>query len=144
MPFVQLVNAQQIQLDVSGPGDVSRLYVCKGFAQGNFSISVPQGQWQSASDTWQFNVGPQLDSTQFRSAIATVGFAGIQEQEPGQGSVNWLLQNVIADFDDDAGSVRVSATISLQVNNWGTSGQWAFIGISSLVYDLSILAAVPA
>jgi len=143
MPFQSLVNAQQLEVVVAGPGDVNRLYVCKGLAQGNFSVQVQPGQWQSASDTWQFEVGPQLTSLQFRRAIATVGFAGIQEQEPGSpGSVSWLLQNVIADFDDDAGNVRVSVTSTIQVNNQGGAGQWAFASISSLAYDVSILAAV--
>ena len=142
MPFGQLVNAQQLEIVVAGPGDVNRLYVCKGLAQGNFSVQVQQGQWQSASDTWQFGVGPHLDSIQFRRAIATVGFAGIQEQEPGSGYVSWILQNVIADFDDDAGNVRVSVTSTLQLNNQGGAGQWAFAGISSLAYDVSILASV--
>jgi len=142
MPFQSLVNAQQLEVVVAGPGDITRLYVCKGLAQGYFSVQAQQGQWQSASDTWQFGVGPQLSSMQFRRAIATVGFAGIQENEPGGGSVSWILQNVIADFDDDAGNVRVSVTSTLQVSNQGTAGQWSFAGVSSLAYDVSILAAV--
>ena len=49
---------------------------------------------------------------------------------------------MIADFDDDAGNVRVSVTSSIQVNNQGGAAQWAFASLSSLAYDVSILAAV--
>ena len=38
MPFSQLVNAQQVQITVAGPGDANTLYLCKGLAQGNFSV----------------------------------------------------------------------------------------------------------
>ena len=34
MPFSQLVNAQQVQIGVLGPGDVNTLYLCKGLRRG--------------------------------------------------------------------------------------------------------------
>jgi hypothetical protein len=142
MPFSQLVNAQQIEVVVAGPGDVTRLYVCKGLASGFFNVNVGPQQNQFPTDTWQFEVGPQLDATQFRRAIATVGFAGLNEQETSSGgSVNWLVQSVIADFDDDSGKVRVSATNQMSIFNPGTSG-FESAGVSTLSYDVSILAAV--
>jgi hypothetical protein len=37
MPFNQLLNAQQVEASVAGPGDTNRLYLCSGLAQGYFS-----------------------------------------------------------------------------------------------------------
>ena len=144
MPFYQLVNEQQVEIVVAGPGDINRHYVCKGLAMGNFSVNVGQG-YVSQNDTWQFEVGPQLDSTQFRRAIATVGFAGLTEergtpQQAGTGNINWAIQTVFADFDDDAGKVRVSVTNLITLNSLGPGGESA--GENMLSYDVSILAAV--
>jgi hypothetical protein len=141
MPFSQLVNAQQIEAVVAGPGDVTRLYACKGLAQGNFGVSVGAGQSTNQSDTWQFEVGPQLDATQFRRAIATVAFAGLAETNPPNAQANWTIQTVIADFDDDAGKVRVSATNQISVFNAATTG-FDFAAVTMLAYDVSILAAI--
>jgi len=47
---------------------------------------------------------------------------------------------VFADFDDDAGKVRVSVTNLITVNPIGPGGESA--GENMLSYDVSILAAV--
>jgi hypothetical protein len=141
MPFTQLVNAQEVEVVVDGPGDVNRLYLCKGVAQGSSSVSLGGGQAQTDTDTWQFHVGPQLDVNVFRRAIATVSFAGLQEQEPGGVWMHYYLQTFGADFDDDNGKVKVNVTNSLQMNN-PSSSAWASTAITQLTYDVTILAAV--
>jgi hypothetical protein len=148
MPFSQLVNAQQVEASIAGPGDTNRLYLCSGLAQGYFSVTLPPGSWsQNASDTWQFGVGPQLDSTQFRRAIGTASFAGLQETEAeGALSTSWIIQMVIVDFDDDLGKARVSVTNTLQIYNQmpaSATGGYSTAGVSTLAYDVSILAAIP-
>jgi hypothetical protein len=145
VPFSQFANAQQIEVAVAGPADVTRLYLCKGLAQGSLNISVGPGQGQSQTDVWQFEVGPHLESGQFRRAIATAAFAGLSESEPsgGAGYVSWVIQAVIADFDDDEGKVRVSVTNQLSLYNSSTTS-WETAGIPGLSYDVSILAAVAA
>lgn len=144
MPFSQLVNAQQIEVVVAGPGDVNRLYVCKGLAQGNLQANVGAQQGVTQTDTWQFEVGPTLDVTQFRRAIATVSIAGLYESEAGRdANTSWTVQSVFADFDDDAGLVRVSTTSQVSISN-PTTDPFDFAGLSALAYDVSILAAMPA
>ena len=146
MPFNQLLNAQQVEVVIAGPGDANHLYLCSGLAQGYFSLSAQPGQWQSANDTWQFAVGPQLESTQFRRAIGTASFAGLHESDPdGVGNTTWRIEMVIADYDDDSGKVRVSVTNTVQVYNQGpvSGGAYASAGVSTLAYDVSILAAIP-
>jgi hypothetical protein len=143
MPFSQLVNAQQVEIVVAGPGDVNRLYVCKGLAQGQVAAQVGGQQSVSQSDTWQFEVGPALDVGQFRRAIATVALAGLSESQPAGASATWTVQSVIADFDDDAGKVRVSATNQIFVSN-PTANSFEFATISALAYDVTVLAALPA
>lgn len=104
-------------------------------------MSVGPGQGQTAMDTWQFHVGPQLDANEFRRAIATLSFAGLQEQDPGNGWVVYNLQAFGADFDDDNGKVKVNVTNSLQVNNYGST-EWASSSITQLTYNVTILAAL--
>jgi hypothetical protein len=142
MPFTQLVNAQQIQVAVAGPGDVNTLYVCKGIAQGNFSVQVQANGFVQSTDTWQFEVGPALNPAQFRRAIATAALAGVQELEQGPASISWVIQAVFADFDDDSGAVRVSVTNALQISNLAAAA-FDSAGVSALSYDVSILAAIP-
>lgn len=145
MPFSQLQSAQQIETVVAGPGDVNRLFVCKGLAQGNFTVGGTSGL--SIADTWQFEVGPQLEVTQFRRAIATASFAGLQLTEQASASAFWVIQTVFADFDDDLGKIRVSVTSSITV--YGATAQpgggpGAYAGEAALAYDVAILAAMPA
>jgi hypothetical protein len=141
MPFTQLVNAQQVQVAVAGPGDANTLYLCKGLAQGSFSIQAPANGFQQSSDTWQFEVGPALNPAQFRRAIATAALAGVQESEGGPAQVSWVIQTVFADFDDDSGQVRVSVTNSVQIYNQAATAI-ATAGVSMVSYDVSILAAI--
>jgi hypothetical protein len=141
MPFSQLVNAQQVQIGVLGPGDVNTLYLCKGLAQGNFSIQVSANSFEQASDTWQFEVGPTLGPGQVRQAIATAALAGVLQSNVGSGQVSWQVQEAFADFDGNTGLVRVSVTNTIEVINQATTTQ-ATAGVSALSYDVSILAAL--
>jgi hypothetical protein len=141
MPFSQLVNAQEVEVVVAGPGDVNRLYLCKGAAQGSTSINAGPNQSESAIDTWQFHVGPQLDASKFRRAIATLSLAGLQESDPGTVYLSYYLQAFGADFDDDNGKVKVNVTNSLQMGN-PSSSAYASTTITQLTYDVTILAAV--
>jgi hypothetical protein len=143
MPFGQLVNAQQVQVTVAGPGDANTLYLCKGLAQGDFSVQVPASGFQQSNDTWQFEVGPALSPGQFRQAIATSALAGVQEAEAGSAQISWVVQTVFADFDGESGLVRVSVTNAIQVFNQAATTA-ATAGVSMLSYDVSILAAIPA
>ncbi|MBA2360814.1 MAG: hypothetical protein H0V79_07795 [Actinobacteria bacterium] len=141
MPFMQLANAQEVEVVVDGPGDVNRLYLCKGLAQGSTSVNVQPGQGDTVTDTWQFHIGPQLDANKFRRAIAIMSFAGLQEQDPGAAWISYYLQMFGADFDDDNGKVKVSVTNSLSMSN-STPTAWASSAITQLAYDITILAAV--
>ena len=142
MAFEQLVNAQQVEVVVAGPGDVTRLYLLHGIARGVTQVGVPPGQQQTATDTWQFHIGPALAASQFRRAIATLAFAGLQEQDPsGSGWVSYYLQSFGADFDDDQGMVKVNVTNSLQMNNFG-SADYGASAITQLTYNVAILAAL--
>lgn len=142
MAFGQLVNAQQVEVVVAGPGDVTRLYLCQGIARGASNVTAPPGQTQTVTDTWQFHIGPSLDAGQFRRAIATLSFAGLQEQDPsGSGWVNYDLQSFGADFDDDKGKVKVNVTNSLQMTNFGSTDYGAS-AITQLSYNVAILAAL--
>ena len=104
--------------------------------------SLSSRQSEIATDTWQFHIGPSLDASQFRRAIATLSFAGLQEQDPsGSGWVNYNLQSFGADFDDDNGMVKVNVTNSLQMNNFGSTDYGAS-AITQLTYNVAILAAL--
>ena len=147
MPFDQLVNPQQIEVSVAGPGDVDRLYLCAGLARGNFVVTLSPGtSAQVMRDTWQFEVGPRIDSAQFRRAIATASFAGFELDEKGLAAAfHFWVDAVFADFDDDEGTVRVSVNNSIQAIPYvqPPGGPTEFLGLSELAYNVSILAAGP-
>ena len=90
-------------------------------------------------------MGPQLDSNQFRRAIGTAGLAGLQESDQdGAGSIGWIIQMVMADYEDDAGKTRVSVTNTLQVySQMPTGSGYSTAGVTTLAYNVSILAAIP-
>ena len=144
MPFSVLQNEQQIEVVVAGPGDVTRLYVCNGLATGEYLLNVPAGQSQLTNDAWQFEVGPQLAVNQFRRAIATASLAGLQEHDSGSGVVTLGITVVYADFNDDAGKVRVNVTMAMSVSNAAGAQTNEFSGVPALGYGVSILAAMPA
>ena len=141
MAFSQLVNAQEVEVVVDGPGDVTRLYLCQGIAEGSTSVSVQPGQFQAATDTWQFHVGPTLGAGAFRRAIAIMSFAGLSEQDPSGGWMLYNLESFGADFDDDNSRVKVNVTNVLQVSNPSSTG-WASSSITRLSYNVTILAAL--
>ena len=70
-----------------------------------------------------------------------MSFAGLQEQDPGNGWVVYNRQAYGADFDDDNGKVKVNVTNSLKVNNYGST-EWASSSITQLTYNVTILAAL--
>ena len=119
-----LLNTQQMEVAVNGPDGATHLILCTGIAE--FS---PAG-----CETYTFLVGPQFTRRQFVGAIASGALSSIQGYEKNFTDDNVELKaNLIsigANYDDEAGQVKVCAEIS-------SSKVMTKLAIS---YNVSILA----
>jgi hypothetical protein len=105
-----LANIQRMEVAVNGPDGATHLILCVGVADlGTVS-----------HETYTFLVGPQLTRRQFVSVIAWGSISTIQAygnhfseiyDRKAQLDANFLL--IAADFDDEAGQVKVRADVSL-------------------------------
>jgi hypothetical protein len=123
-----LVNTQQLEVAVNGPDGATHLILCTGMANLD----------STGRQTHTFLVGPQITRRQFVGAIASGTLsAGIQGYEKSftddHVELKANLISIDANYDDEAGQVKVCAEIS--------SGKaLAKLGIS---YNVSILAELP-
>lgn len=119
-----LLNTQQMEVAVNGPDGATHLILCTGMAE-----LTPAG-----CETYIFLVGPQISRRQFVGAIASGALSSIQGYEKNFADDNVELKanliSIDANYDDEAGQVKVCAEIS-------SSKAMVKLGIS---YNVSILA----
>jgi hypothetical protein len=123
----QQLNVQQMEVAVNGPDGATHLILCTGMAE----LSCAN------HEVYAFFVGPQISRRQFVGAIASGALSSIQSYEKSFTDDHVVLKaNLIsigANYDDEAGQVKVRAEIS--------SGKAMMkLGIS---YNVSILAEMP-
>jgi len=124
-----LINAQQMEVAVSGPDGATHLILCTGVAE---LIS-------GYHETYAFLVGPQLSRRQFVGAIASGTLSTIQVYKKSPAEVNADIEpetNLVlmnADYDDESGHVKVMAEVS--------SGR--AMKKLAISYNVSILAELP-
>jgi hypothetical protein len=130
----QLENPQQIEVFVSGPEDANRLYLCTGMGPvGLGAYSNPNG----ARESFVFHVGPTLTRRQLVRATASVSFAVTSFYEfDGTSGLSFGLQNVEADWDDEAQQVEVRFEVFASSENLNAT-------VVKISYQVTILAALP-
>ena len=81
------INSQQIEVDVTGPGDVNKMFIISG--QANISLTAstsPTNQNVSRDETFKIKLDPHIKNSEFRRAIGNASFSGIslfdQEDSP--------------------------------------------------------------
>jgi hypothetical protein len=106
-----LTNTQQMEVAVNGPDGATHLILCTGITE----LSA------SGCETYTFLVGPQISRRQFVGAIASGALSRIQAYDK-KSSRNILgaeleanLISIDANYDDDAGKVKVSAKVSSSI-----------------------------
>ena len=131
-----LVNQQQIEAVVAGPGSVNRLFICTGQAPLDFT---------PGKRSYVFSVGPDLTREQFHRAIVSASFINLMlvtnslpegSQPDGPQPQCWIGETD-ADWDDEVGKVRVrfEAGESGRDHNWPLTSQLLVMG-----YTVHILA----
>ena len=124
-----LINAQQMEVAVNGPDGATHLILCTGVVDLG-SVS---------HETYTFLVGPQISRRQFVGAIVSGALSTIQAYDKnaiGDNAGVELEANLVlidADFDDEAGQVKVRAEVSSSVA----------VTKVAISYNVSILAELP-
>ena len=124
-----LTNTQQMEVAVNGPDGATHLILCTGVADlGPVS-----------HETYTFLVGPQISRRQFVGAIASGALSTIQGYDRNGSIDNAVVERgadlvlIDANFDDEAGQVKVSAEVSCSTT----------MTKLSISYNVSILAELP-
>ena len=124
-----LTNAQQMEVAVNGPDGATHLILCTGVADLGLINH----------ETYTFLVGPQLSRRQFVGAIASGALSTIQGYDRNASIDNAVVERgadlvlIDANYDDEAGQVKVSAEVSSSIT-------MTKLAIS---YNVSILAELP-
>ena len=121
---------------MTGPNDVATMHVVTGIANGqlNTFAQAAAGFVQQQS-TFAALVGPVLTAAQFRKAIASAAITSLTLQ--GDGSfVRWEVTDVDADFDDEAGRIKLS--FDLRVGVQAATGSVSAV-VASVGFQVQIL-----
>jgi hypothetical protein len=141
---VAITSEQALEVSVSGPDDISRLYVVTGIATPSLvaaagdsgMIGVPQAPGRRQG-TFEAYVGPTLNGSEFRRAVATASLASLQAS--GDTSFfEWSVTGVDAHFDDDEERVRLQFDLSVGV---GAGTSWSQVLAAGVGVQVLILAA---
>ena len=128
MPDVtaQLVNAQVVEIWVTGPEGANRLFHCSGLA------NVQWSNWQAGQqrESFTFLVGPVFARQEVVRATCAAGSTGVIVNGNAFSQGNAGILNADADWDDESGKVQVK----IDVEAWGP------YGIKGFDYNVMILA----
>jgi hypothetical protein len=134
-----LISAQTVEAQVAGPDGANRLFVTTGLAQFAplIAASAAADTVVTQQTTFFVEVGPPLTIQQFRKAIATASLSSVSTRSSAV-SNTWTITDVDADFDDEAGRVRVEFDVKVEVV--GPVGSTT--AVSSVGIQVTILAAI--
>ena len=105
---VSTENDQVIEVWVSAPGDVNRLYICTGIAIVNLK-GESEDRW--TQESVMFWVGPTGRDINCIAAIAAASLAKVYNDKSWN-SGGFYVGPVEADWDDGKGRVKVTADIA--------------------------------
>jgi hypothetical protein len=135
----QVDNLQELEVNVQGPGDVSRMFIIAGTAQ--ISVVTPMSrdeQLLTEREEFWLLVGPELGQA-FRHAIAVASLTGTEALLISNGDVaptklRWASSSVDAAYDDDAGRVRLSFSVDARAMRGNTT-------VTACSFQVTILAS---
>ena len=134
-----LISEQTLEAQVAGPDGATRLFVATGLA--SFTLQVQNsaaGVTETQEGTFFLNVGPQLTVQQFRKAVATASLSSLRAV--GDHSfTQWRIAEVDADFDEEAGRVRLEFEVHVGVEGPATGNTTSLFGVG---IQVTILAAI--
>jgi hypothetical protein len=129
-------NLQTMEVEVSGPDGVNRMFTATGLAVGQVSASSSPSTDSATVENFFINVEPELAPQQYRRSIATVSLARIAARDWGAANDLWEVEidDVDADYDDQAGKVRLRYT--LRASSWG-GGQSKLMKVAFIVTTIA-------
>jgi len=131
---VQAMSIQTIEMGVTGPDDVNRMFVTNGMIKTHFVLDANMSATTlSDTKTYAALVGPPLGGGQFRRAIAIASIKNIYSEYLSGSRVGWEIVEVEADFDDEHDRVELRVTVHLQATR-------ATILIEDIAFQATILA----
>lgn len=127
-------SEQNLQVGVTGPGDVTTMHVVTGIANGQLNAFAPAGNFVTQQATFAAHIGPQLTAAQFRKAIASAAITSLTLQGTGN-FAQWQVTDVDADFDDEVGRIKLSfdLQVSVQAAAAGLSAVVASVGFQVMI-----------
>ncbi len=134
---VSATSEQTLQVNVTGPGDVTSTFVTTGIADVN--VHAFAGGDPSQLATFALHVGPQLTAAQFRKAIASAALAGLTMAGDAVAR-QWSVTGVDADFDGETGKVELQFDVRVTIAGDEASG--ATTAVAGVGFQVLILAAV--
>ena len=134
-----ITSEQSVEVEVSGPNDITRMYIITGIANSYLSAWSPGGGgYQTQQKTFEAHVGPALTTSEFRRAVATASLASLTTQGGDAPVAAWRVTGVDADYDDDVGQVQLQFDLSVTVDAGASSASAAVGGVG---FQVIILAA---
>lgn len=113
-------NLQHVEIGVSGPDGANRMFITTGVA----TISHYAGSNQTVKENYSVHVEPALTASQFRRAIASAAFGQLAFYDYNAAEndgMSWQIEDVDADFDDEAGKVELRFTIEITTTGTGNA-----------------------
>ena len=141
MPIAASISSEQnLQVGVSGPGDIASMYLVSGIANGVLNAFAPSGGFNQQQATFSTHVGPVLTAAQFRKAIASAAITSLSSSG-GDSFNSWAVTEVDADFDDDAGRINLTFDLSVSVSAGATGSSQSVV--ASVGFQVFILTTLP-
>ncbi len=137
---VSITSEQSLEVEVSGPNDITRMYIITGIANSYLSAWSPGGGgYQTQEKTFEAHVGPALTTAEFRRAVATASLASLTTQGGDAPVAAWRVAGVDADYDDDVGRVQLQFDLSATVD--AGPAYAALTTVGGVGFQVIILAA---
>ena len=117
----QVESLQHMEVGVSGPDGVNRMFITTGLARTNLNASSNQLR----KENYAIHVEPPLTASQFRRAIATAAVSDsrfFDFNAAQQDGMQWRVDEVDADFDDEEGKVELRFSLLVEVIGSGQAG----------------------
>jgi hypothetical protein len=137
-----ITDEQTVEVDVSGPNDVKKMYIVTGIANSYLTAGSPGGGgYETQQQTYEAHVGPTLTTSEFRRAVATASLASLRTQGGDAAVAAWNVTGVDADFDDEVGQVQLQFDLSATVDAGASSASARIGGVGFQVIILAASAA---
>jgi hypothetical protein len=136
--LVMPTNLQKMEFDVTTTEGASRVTIVTGTMPIDLSAFDNTGNTATGNGSFKALIDPTLMPGQFRKATATVSFGAISQSAQATPVIaHWLLSDVNANFDDEAGQVQLIVDVTVRA-----TGPSAFVHTSLLTFQVTTLAKI--